>query len=49
MQTTQTALDFQNQFFAMNMRQTFNREGIRFLSDEYEPAIIKWLHASGKM
>lgn len=42
------ALEFQNQFFSMNMRQAFNREGIRFVANENEPAVITWLKQTGK-
>ena len=42
----QQQLNFQNLFFSKTMNQTFNSQVQDFASDEYEPAIIKWLRAS---
>lgn len=36
---------FQNQFFARSMHQSFNMEVTPFQSDDYVPAIIKWVRA----
>ncbi len=36
---------FQNQFFSRSVHQAFNMEVDRFVSDDYEPALIKWLRA----
>lgn len=38
---------FQNTFFARNMHQSFNAEAERFESDDYEPAVRKWLRSQG--
>ena len=40
---------FQNQFFANPMKQNFNAKVMRFVSDEDEPAIRKYLRAIGKI
>ncbi|MFN3828300.1 MAG: hypothetical protein ACK4NR_11840 [Micavibrio sp.] len=40
---------FQDLFFARSMHQTFNRAGAHFESDEAEPAVRKWLKASGQL
>lgn len=40
---------FQDQFFSRSMHQQFNREVVRFQSDEQEPAIRKYLRANSQL
>ena len=40
---------FQNQFFSRSMSQAFNREVTRFQSDEWEPAIRKYLRENSQL
>lgn len=40
-----THATFQNQFFARSLHQSFNMEVMPFQSDDYMPAVIKWVRA----
>ena len=40
-------LSFENKFFARNMHDMFNDKVLNFVSDENEPALHKWLRATG--
>ena len=42
-------LKFEDQFFSQSMNQVFNNNVRRFVSDEDEPALIKYLRSTKQL